>query len=452
MRTIPVLPHASAGMLAVLLSACGNGLPDAVPEGYERVGDHVAIRANAASFSANGHVAPVAELFDGGDYALFKLSVDCRDRFATESGTRFGGDGSIRGEVPARDWGGLDAKSHMKPAADKLRALATTSRFVQDPDNDREVMALLFADGHDNAWAQWQGPSAEDEKKSTTRRVQILKTGRFVDAGHPTAYVITAADDPKCTARSCSGGVLGAALFGQVDGRWQLLGHDPLVDVVGEGGTLPPPSFVTVLTPDGEPPLLAIEWRTMHFGEGFGGIGVYGFVGGHLQKVLSRDGWADTTSTSDCTDRGLCTDSHTKLALGKPGGAWPEIVANRTGVGQEGGRTTRIDERTTYRFDGKGAYLEASKSANNTPVVVPTPAQVDMMAAMRPVVIASVAAAWATDPKFQKAEITSLALEPEIDTMYRGQLGVRIDGQSRTFAMRIEVQPGPQYAWSFAKD
>ena len=452
MTKTPVLLRASAGMLAVLLSACGRGLPDAVPEGYERVGDHVAIRSEAARYSANRHVVPAAELFDEGDYTLFKLRVDCRDQFATESGARFGADGTFRGEVAARNWGKLDAAPRLRPAAEKLCALADDSRFVDNPDDDRAVMALLFADGHDNAWAVWHGPSAQDRAETSPRHVQILKKGRYTEGNRSFAYVITGANDPECTANACDGGILGAALFEQVDNRWKLRRHDPVVDVVGEGGRLPPDGFVRVLSADGQPPLLAIEWRIMKFGDGFGGLGVYGFVGHHFKKVLARAGWADTTGTSDCSDHGSCTRYATSLALGGAGGAWPELVAHRTGLDHIEGRAMHVDERTTYRFDGKGAYLDAGKTANNRPVVVPTPAQAEAMATMRPVVIDAVRAAWAQDARFRQVEILGLELEPESDAVYRGVLDARQAGQAHQYRMRIDVRPGPEYAWAFVTD
>lgn len=237
------------------------------------------------------------------------------------------------------------------------------SRRVEDPDNDVALLALLFGDDHGHAWARWQGPSAADESRTATRHVRILKKGRYRGQGRPLAYAITGAADPACSARACSGGILGAALFEQVAGRWQLRSHDRLVDVVGEAGCLPAAAFMRVLTAEGQPPLLAIEWRSTHAGAGSGGIHVYGFVADHLKKVLSIRGWADNTDADDCTKRSLCSDYHTQLTLGQPGGAWPEIIAQRTGVDEVAGESGQIDERTRYRFDGKGAYLEVATTA-----------------------------------------------------------------------------------------
>lgn len=452
MRTTPVLSYASAGMLAVILSGCGRGLPDAVPEGYERVGDQVAIRADGAHYSANGHSVPAAELFEGGEYALVTLNTDCRGQLAASAGTRFGSDGTLRGDVAARGWRKMEGEPALRSAAEHLCKLAEHSRTVSDPNDDRAVMAMLFADGHGNPWATWLGPSAGDKGEQTTRNVRVLKKGRYTDGPRQFAYVITGADDPECTANVCDGGIVGAALFEQVESKWFLRAHDTTVDVVGEAGQMPPPSAMRMLTTEGSPPLFAIEWRTMKFGEGFGGYRVYGFVSGHFKTVLSQDGWADTTGTSGCAERGDCADYATTLSLGQAGGAWPELVAHRVGRDSIAGQPMRIDEHITYRFDGKGAYLEVDRKANNVPIVVATPAQSAAMAAMRPVVIEAVREAWRGDPKFSAAELTGLELEPESDTVYRGLLGVRMAGAARQFPMRIEVRPGPEYAWAFVKE
>lgn len=451
MRTTPVLSCVSAGMLAVLLGGCGRGLPDAVPEGYERVGDQVAIRADGAQYSANGHSVPAAELFDGGDYALLKLFTDCRGQIAASAGTKFGSDGSLREDVAERDWRKLDDAPSLRPAADTLCALAESSRTVSDPNDDRAVMATLFADGSGNPWATWVGPSANDEDEQTKRHVRVLKKGRYADGTRQFAYVVTGADDRECTANACAGGIVGAALFEQVEGTWFLRAHDTTVDVVGEAGQLPH-SAMRMLTTDGSPPLFAIEWRIMKFGEGFGGYRVYGFVNGHFKNILSGGGWSDTTGTSGCAERGDCADYATTLTLGKSAGPWPALIAHRVGREVVDGRPMRIDERTSYRFDGKGAYLEIDKKSNNTPIFVATPEHREAMAAMQPVVIDAVRTAWVDDAAFRDAEIVELTLEPESDTVYRGMLAVHLEGTMRRFPMRIEVRPGPEYAWAFVKE
>ena len=179
---------------------------------------------------------------------------------------------------------------------------------------------------------------------------------------------------------------------------------------------------------------------------------MYGFVHGHFKTVLSTEGWADTTGTNACAERGDCTDYATTLKLGQAGTAWPELIAHRLGRDMIDGRPTRVDERTTYRFDGKGTYLEIDKQADNTPFVEPTPIQEEAMSAMRPVVIDAVRKAWSNDPKFDAAELTGLELEPESDTVYRGVLAVAMQGAVRQFPMRIEVRPGREYAWGFVKE
>ncbi len=450
MRRRPGLSFA-LGMLALVLSGCSD-LPDAMPQGYERVGDTVAVRADGVEFGPMFHAIPVAELFEDGDYAIYILSADCKGRAARTGGTRFSSDGVIGAEIEAVTWGAAAQLSTLQLAVDHLCELAKTGRVVDNPDDRNKVLALLYGDPDGQGESSWQGPSAADEEKITTRRVKVLKTGRFVEGGRQLAYVITGAYDPECTARACSGGILGAALFEQVEDRWQLRSHDPHVDVIGEQGKLPLPEYIQVLTAAGQPPLLAIESRSMHFGEGGGSIDVFGVVADHLKKVLSTSGWADNTGANDCTDRGECVDVETTMAVGRPGGAWPEIIAHQTGMTKTDGEQTRIDERTTYRFDGKGAYVEASKIANNTPIVKATSAQADEITKMRPVVIDAVRAAWTADAAFAAAEITELELQPESDAVYAGVLGVRKDGNDRTFRMRIEVRPDSQYAWSFVKD
>ncbi len=452
MRAPPALSYVSAGMLAVLLGGCGRGLPDAVPEGYERVGDTVAIRVDGARYSANGHSVPAAELFDGGDYALITLSTNCLGMVAASAGSRFGSDGTMRGDVAARDWRKLDETPGLRAAAEALCARAYTARTVEDPNDDRAVMAMLFGDGYGNPWATWLGPSAGDPAKQSKRNVRIVMKGRYSDGTHQYAYVITGADDPECTANACDGGIVGAALFEQVEGTWFLRAHDTTVDVVGLAGQLPPPSAMRMLTTDGSPPLFAIEWRIMKFGEGFGGYRVYGFVNGHFKNILSGGGWSDTTGTSGCAGRGDCADYATTLTLGKSAGPWPALIAHRVGREMVDGRPVRIDERTSYRFDGKGAYLEIDKKSNNTPIFVATPEHREAMAAMQPVVIDAVRKAWVDDGTFADAEIVELTLEPESDTVYRGMLAVHLEGTMRRFPMRIEVRPGPEYAWAFVKE
>ena len=93
-----------------------------------------------------------------------------------------------------------------------------------------------------------------------------------------------------------------------------------------------------------------------------------------------------------------------------------------------------------------------NKAANNVPIVLATPEQSAAMAAMRPVVIDAVREAWRGDPTFSAAELIGLELEPASDTVYRGVLAVRMAGTPRQFPMRIEVRPGPDYAWAFVKE
>jgi len=55
---------------------------------------------------------------------------------------------------------------------------------------------------------------------------------------------------------------------------------------------------------------------------------------------------------------------------------------------------------------------------------------------------------------FLQAEpvIRSTASHDRVHEWPDEQLATSADDHERTCTMRIEVQPGPQYAWSFAKD
>ncbi|HET9742352.1 MAG TPA: hypothetical protein VFQ00_06370 [Terriglobales bacterium] len=207
--------------------------------------------------------------YRGKDYAIFRVTTNCHGMLKRLSGTRYGADGSIIGDV-AGDTNPLqmDKAPELSPAVAMACKRASEMRYFAGRFDPSKALYLLFGNyNQENRTATW---SDVQERVSAFQGTQGIVSPYFdsdySDHGIPKHVLLTSTvPDSEYTCHACSP-VVSAFVFANRDGKWFPESEKYDVQVSSSWGK-PPTARLVRIGPDAHGIVLSVG--DMHQGDSF---------------------------------------------------------------------------------------------------------------------------------------------------------------------------------------